>query len=200
MHMGRVSPSPPCFSPTPFSVTHHFVALEKLFGLCEPVVTGGGDKIDWACFYTDDDTYKLWAQIHNGMDNANKNLYEDFKTKILKYYPGAVNNKHWYATWDLDNLVHKWQCCIKTKGEFTEFYQDFYSISTWLIKHNWISVLNQQKALLCVLKFLPTESCIWDKMLNRLEQKYNRAVDKPWTMAELKETVEWALGNTMTKV
>ncbi|EJU00385.1 hypothetical protein DACRYDRAFT_109113 [Dacryopinax primogenitus] len=200
MPMGRESPSALHFSSTPLGITHYFVALEKLFGLCEPGVTGGGDKINWACFYTNDNTYKLWAQIHDGMDNANKDSYDDFKMEILKYHPGAADNKHGYATWDLDNLVHKWQCHIKTKGEFAEFCWDFYSISTWLIKHNQISVLNQQKALLCILKFLPTESHLWDKRVNWLEQKYNRAVDKPWTMAELKETAEWALGNTMTKV
>ncbi|EJT96459.1 hypothetical protein DACRYDRAFT_112743 [Dacryopinax primogenitus] len=184
MPMGRESPSAPCFPPTPLSITHYFAALEKLFSLCKPAVTGGGDKIDWACFYTDNNTYELWAQIHDGMDDVDKNLYEDFKTKTLKDYPGAGNNKHQYATWDLDNLVHK----------------DFYSISTWLIKHNRISVLDQQKSLLCILKFLPTKSCLWDKMLNRLKRKYDRAVDKPWTMAKLKETAEWALGNTTTKV
>ncbi|EJU06259.1 hypothetical protein DACRYDRAFT_103205 [Dacryopinax primogenitus] len=158
MPTGRESPSVPRFSPTPLSITHYFVALEKLFSLCKPAVTGGGDKIDGAHFYTDDNTYELWAQIHNSMDDVDKNSYEDFKTKILKYYPGAVNNEHQYATQDLNDLVHKWQHHIKTKGKFAEFYRDFYSISTWLIKHNWISVLNQQKSLLCVLKFLPTKS------------------------------------------
>ncbi|EJT97413.1 hypothetical protein DACRYDRAFT_111956 [Dacryopinax primogenitus] len=199
MPTGSESPLAPLFSHTSY---HHplFCSFGKTIWLVQTCCHWWRHKIDWACFYTNDDTYKLWAQIHDGMDDADKNLYEDFKTKILNYYPGMANNEHWYATQDLDDLVHKWQCRIKTKGEFAKFYWDFFSISTSLIKHNRISILNQQKFLLRILKFLPPKSCLWDKMLNRLKQKYDRAVDKPWTIAELKETVEWALGNTTTKV
>ncbi|EJU03386.1 hypothetical protein DACRYDRAFT_106545 [Dacryopinax primogenitus] len=132
MPTGRESPSAPHFSPTPLSVTCYFAALEKLFGLFEPAVTAGADKIDWARFYTDDNTYKLWVQIHDGMETAKKDSYEDSKAEILKYYPGAANNEHWYTTRDLDDLVHKWQHTLpdilqQTSAEILQTVKDVLS-------------------------------------------------------------------------
>ena len=115
--------------------------------------------------------------------------YDDFKTAVFKLYPTADELKKWTRE-DLFNLVIRtMQQGINTLEEWSNFYRDYYAISSYLITKNRFSADEQGRKIFDVLS--PT---VRDRVLNRLQIKEpDHAADEAYTLAALNDAITWVL-------
>jgi Eukaryotic translation initiation factor 4G1 len=93
--------------------------------------------------YVSADVRELW-QCAAAWDDPTRS-YEAFKAEVHAFYPEATDTLR-YTTWDLSALVNeRAQCEMESVEDFGAFYRKFIVISTFLIKGDRLSTLEQAR-------------------------------------------------------
>ena len=91
------------------------------------------EKKRQAARYVDFDDSELWRLIPEF--SATTTSYNDFRTAVLRFYPGALDTTSHTHT-DLDNIVSQQQCLdIDSIEDLAAYHRRFLSTSQHLIKH-----------------------------------------------------------------
>jgi hypothetical protein len=97
-----------------------------------------------ACHYVDIDTADLWESIAEFADgNA---TYDAFVKAVHTLYPGSEEEHKWSVA-DMDKLVGEQSCLgILSLADLGEYFQQFYTITTFLQSKTCLSKSEQSRA------------------------------------------------------
>ncbi|KZO90618.1 hypothetical protein CALVIDRAFT_531315 [Calocera viscosa TUFC12733] len=197
MPLSRESAGAPKFGASPMAFNRYFEDLERLFAGSDPEVADDTKKIDFAIFYTDDETYELWSRIRSGLSDAEKSDYDGFKQKVKEWYPGAGSDDWKYNRRDLDDIIFRYRGHISTRAVYGQFIREFDNIAQFLIEHKRISSMDRDRLFRDVFYQPRGESPVWDRMDDYLRIKHiDKALDDVLTTEEYMKAAEWALGGT----
>jgi hypothetical protein len=126
----------------PRELPRYFEDLERL--MSRVPINIEADKKKQAVHYVDFDTEQLWRSIPDFDDNTK--TYNDYKDAILEHYPDAAGD-FLYSIRDMDLLIGERQRLgINSVKDLSDFHLPFLSITTWLIRKNQLSTLEQDRA------------------------------------------------------
>ena len=93
--------------------------------------------------YTSIRTEQLWKTTEAWLDQTRS--YEDFKTEVLKLYPGALGSRS-HTLQELEWTVGRYACNgIQSTAELGEYYRQYLLISRYLIAQGSISNIEQSR-------------------------------------------------------
>jgi hypothetical protein len=175
-------------STKPRELQRYFTDLEYHFTRCG--VTDGTEKKKHATRFLGVDDQEVWEALE---EFKAAHPYADFKTAVLKLYPGNDAERK-YSLADLDVLVgHYARVGILSKGDYSEFYRQFLVITKYLVGRQRLSLTEQSRAF-CRAIAPPR---LWEKVERRLEyKKPDVHPEDPHDIADLNEAVEFALATT----
>jgi Eukaryotic translation initiation factor 4G1 len=125
----------------PRGLATYFEELEHLFARHR--VSDATHRKRSAVRYVSVNVRELWKCAVTWSDPARS--YEDFKAEVYAFYP-EVTDAVRYTTGDLDALVNeRAQREIQSVEDLDTFYQKFIVISTFLVKRNRLSTLEQAR-------------------------------------------------------
>ncbi|KAJ7656576.1 hypothetical protein B0H17DRAFT_1163367 [Mycena rosella] len=172
----------PTFDSTkPRELPRYFSDLEFHFTRC--TITDTAEKKSHATRFLsvrDQDAWEALAEF-----TTDTNTYADFKSAVLKLK---------YSLGDLDALIgaHA-RTGILSKGDFSEFYRDFSSISTYLIVKTRLSAAEQSHSFRRAMQ----PQSLWDRMHQRLQiKKPDVHLEDPYDLVDLKEAADFVLEGT----
>ncbi|KAI0369557.1 hypothetical protein BV20DRAFT_903556, partial [Pilatotrama ljubarskyi] len=118
--------------------------------------------------------------------------YEDFKKAIIALYPGAGEDRK-FAVADVENLVAKRAAVpIANISELSAYYRDFFSMTSYLMKHNRLSESEQSR--LFVRGIAPP---LRDQVSQRLQLKLpDHYPDDPYKLDEIYDATKFVLHGT----
>ena len=132
----------PEFNPKqPRSLVRFFQNLEDWFQRAG--ITDDKDKKAAALRYVDIEIADAWEMLD--MFAQGVGSYAQWKTKVIRLYPGADEAKKF--TWpELETFVQRWHAQgIKNIGDWSEFYREFCTSVQWLIRNNKLSTLDHNR-------------------------------------------------------
>ncbi|KAJ7434588.1 hypothetical protein FB451DRAFT_1012096, partial [Mycena latifolia] len=167
----------------------YFSDLEFHFTRCN--ITDAGQMKSHATRFLNVRDQDAWEAITEFTTDGT--TYEDFKSAVLKLYPGTDADRK-YSLADLDVLIGAYAHTGNlSKGDFSEFYRDFTVISTFLIRKDRLSAAEQSRAFRRAMQ----PQSLWDRMHQRLQiKKPDVHPDDPYGLADLKEAADRALQST----
>src|SRR6202522_3986711 len=119
----------------------NFTDIEALFRQAN--ITDDNEKKKQVVYYTDVDTEQLWKWIPEFNDPTS--TYADFKDAIMEFYPDAAEFLH--SITDIDSLTDERQRTGMTSvQDLSDYHLQFMAITTWLIKKEQLSELEQERA------------------------------------------------------
>ncbi|KAI0250914.1 hypothetical protein BJV78DRAFT_510998 [Lactifluus subvellereus] len=125
----------------PCELANYFEELEDLFERHR--VSDAADRKRSAVRYVSVDVRELW-QYATAWDDPRRS-YEDFKAEVYALYPEATDTFR-YTAWDLEALVNEQaQREMQSTEDLHAFYRKFIVISTFLVKRNRLSTLEQAR-------------------------------------------------------
>ncbi|KAJ7697903.1 hypothetical protein B0H17DRAFT_852206, partial [Mycena rosella] len=175
-------------SSKPRELHRYFSDLE--FHFTRSGVTDSTEKKKHATRFLSVDDQDVWESL---TEFAPANTYDEFKTAVLKLYPGTdVNRK--FSLADLDALVGEYaRVGILSKGDYSEFYRQFLVITQYLISRQRLSLAEQSRAFRRAI----APASLWDRVHQRLQIKQPDVhPDDHYDLPDLHEAVEFVLANT----
>ncbi|KAJ7602190.1 hypothetical protein DFH06DRAFT_1024174 [Mycena polygramma] len=179
----------PTFDSTkPREISRYFSDLEYHFTRCN--VTVDTDKKSHATRFLSVRDQDAWESLKEFKDATNS--YGEFKAAALKLYPGTDAEKK-FTLADLDVLIGRYaRSGIHSKGDLSEFYIDFSTISTYLIEKGRLSAGEQSRSFARAMQ----PPSLWDRMLRRLEVKQPDVDPEDYDLENLKEAADFVLRGT----
>ncbi|KAI0364102.1 hypothetical protein BV20DRAFT_908445, partial [Pilatotrama ljubarskyi] len=118
--------------------------------------------------------------------------YEDFKKAVIALYPGAGEDRK-FAVADVENLVAKRAAIpIANISELSAYYRDFFSMTSYLMKHNRLSESEQSR--LFVRGIAPP---LCDQVSQHLQLKLpDHYPDNPYKLEEIYDAAKFVLHGT----
>ncbi|KAJ6557493.1 hypothetical protein B0H19DRAFT_947094 [Mycena capillaripes] len=133
----------PTFDSTkPRELPRYFSDLQHQFGRCN--IANDAEKKSHATRFLSVGDADAWESLTEFATAAK--TYAEFKEAVLSLYCGTAPGKK-YSIADLDTLVgaHA-RTGTHSRGDFSGFYRDFATISTYLIKQGELSPKDQTSA------------------------------------------------------
>lgn len=187
MPLRREEVAPTFDTSRPRELPRYFEDLERLMDRAQ--ITDEADKKKEAVYYVNFDTEQLWKAIPEFED---PNIsYEEFKKAILVYYPDASG----YSLRDLDLLISEHQHLgIASAKNLSDYHLRFMAITSWLIKKQHLSDLEQRRAYIRV--FRPQ---LLSVITNQLQLKNpDHHPDIPYRVPEVYATAQFILQENST--
>ncbi|KAJ7830860.1 hypothetical protein B0H13DRAFT_2432885 [Mycena leptocephala] len=184
----------PTFESTkPRELPRYFSDLEYQFTRCN--ITDNDEKKSHATRFLSVRDADAWEALTEFFTPTN--TYAEFKDAVLNLYPGTAPGKK-YSLADLDTLVgaHA-RTGIHSRGDFSEFYRDFSTISTYLIKQGELSPKDQTSAF---RRAMQPDSLRESINLQLRIMKPRIGLTAPHNLADLKEAAELVLEDTSTSI
>jgi len=126
----------------PRELPRYFEDLEQL--MTRANATEESDKKKHTVHYADVDTEHLWKSLPEFEDPAS--TYDKFKDAIMEHYPEAAGD-FLYSIRDIDLLTGERQRLgITSVKDLSDYHLHFMTITTWLIKKQQLSKLEQERA------------------------------------------------------
>lgn len=92
-------------------------------------------------------TYKeadAWEELAE-LEYAATSTFAQWKAEVIKLYPGADMTRK-FTRPELEEYVRKWRANgFKNIGDWSEFYREFRASSTWLIRNDRLSAMDQKR-------------------------------------------------------
>ena len=128
-------------------------------------ITDDKDKKATALWYVNIEIANAWEMLD--IFTQGISLYAQWKTEVIKLYPGADEAKKF--TWpELETFVQRWHAQgIKNIGDWSEFYREFRTSAQWLICNNKLSTLDCDR--LC---WMAIDDGLQTSIQTRLSVKY----------------------------
>ena len=137
----REESAPSFLNDQPEELVRYFDDLDILF--IRHNVTDQQDHKEAACKYTSIRTEQLWKTTAAWLDQAQ--TYEDFKTEVLKLYPGALGDRT-HTLQELEWTVERYaRIGIQSAAELGEYYRQYLLITRYLIAKDSISNIEQSQ-------------------------------------------------------
>ncbi|KAJ7927302.1 hypothetical protein B0H13DRAFT_2556765, partial [Mycena leptocephala] len=184
----------PTFESTkPRELPRYFSDVEYQFTRCN--ITDNDEKKSHATRFLSVRDADAWEALTEFFTPTN--TYAEFKDAVLNLYPGTAPGKK-YSLADLDTLVgaHA-RTGIHSRGDFSEFYRDFSTISTYLIKQGELSPKDQTSAF---RRAMQPDSLRESINLQLRIMKPRIGLTAPHDLADLKEAAELVLEDTSTSI
>ncbi|KAI0364808.1 hypothetical protein BV20DRAFT_1039235 [Pilatotrama ljubarskyi] len=179
----------PTFDPSqPRTLRRFFQDIETLFER-SGIETDPARK-SWVVRYLPIDVSDLCESLP---EYANEDkTYEDFKKAVIALYPGAGEDRK-FAVADVENLVAKRAAVpIANISELSAYYRDFFSMTSYLMKHNRLSESEQSR--LFVRGIAPP---LRDQVSQRLQLKLpDHYPDDPYKLEEIYDAAKFVLHGT----
>ena len=159
----REESAPSFLNDQPEELVRYFDDLNILF--IRHNVTDQQDCKQAACMYTSIRTEQLWKTTAAWLDQAQ--TYEDFKTEVLKLYPGALGDRT-HTLQELEWTVERYvRIGIQSAAELGEYYRQYLLITRYLIAKNSMSTLEQSRGF-----FRSLQPTLKVRVQERLQQKF----------------------------
>ena len=137
--------------------------------------------------YTSIRTEQLWKTTEAWLDQTRS--YEDFKTEVLKLYPGALGSRS-HTLQELEWTVGRYaRNGIQSTAELGEYYRQYLLISRYLIAQGSISNIEQSRGF-----FRGLQPALEVRIRKRLQQKFiDHFPDDPYPLSDIFEAADFIL-------
>lgn len=178
--------SAPTFDKTqPRSLKRYFEDLETLFARHN--VQTDDAKRKWVRSYVEIDVADFWDLLPSA--TAAGKTYDDYKKEIFDLYPGASDAKRWTRQDLADLIMRQFHQGIRSIEDWSQFYREYYVITTYLIQQGRFSSDDQGRKVLDVLS-----PALLEKVSMRLQIKVStHDADAAYALSEINEAVTWVL-------
>ena len=172
----------------PRSLSRYFEDLEVLF--TRSAITDVGDRKRYARMYVPMQVAEMWEMLSEYSDPQKS--FNDFRDAVLKLYPDTDSDRR-FTRDDLHNLVlGAFRNGISSRSDWSSFYRQYYTISTYLIQRNRFSIDEQGRK---IFDALPTS--LRSLVNNRLQIKQpDHKPDDAYAVADVNDAVMWVLGGS----
>ena len=181
----REESAPSFLNDQPEELVRYFDDLDILF--IRHNVTDQQDCKRAACMYTSIRTEQLWKTTAAWLDQAQ--TYEDFKTEVLKLYPGMLGSRaHTIQEliWTVERYAH---VGIESVAKLSEYYRQYLLITRYLIAKGSISTLEQSRGFLQGLQ--PSlQVCIQEHLQHKFIDHFP---DDPYPLSDIFEAAHFVL-------
>ena len=183
--MRREESAPSFTTDQPDELERYFDDLHFLF--LHHNVADQQDRKEAACMYTSIRTEQLWKTTEAWLDQTQS--YEDFKTEVLKLYPGALGSRSHTLQeleWTVRHYAHNG---IQSTAELGKYYRQYLLISCYLIAQGSISDIEQSRGF-----FRGLQPALEVRIHERLQQKFlDHFPDNPYPLSNIFEAADFIL-------
>ena len=171
----------------PRELRRYFEELEFLFTPSN--ITAAQEKKQYAARYVDIDTAGIWTTTPEYLAGSS---WDQFKTAILKLYPGAEDDRIWSMS-DLDKLIgEQLRYGILDTTTLGAYHRSFLAITRFLIDRHRLSTTEQNRAF--VRGF---NQDLRDRIHRRLDIKYpDHHPDDSYPIDQVLEAAKYVLHGT----
>ena len=186
----REESAPSFTTDQPEELVRYFDDLHFLF--LRHNVANQQERKEATCMYTSIRTEQLWKTTEAWLNQAQS--YEDFKTEVLKLYPGALGSR----THTLQELEWTVGCYahigIQSAAELGEYYRQYLLITRYLIAQGSISDIEQSRGFFRGLQLM-----LEVRIRERLQLKFiNHFPDDPYPLSDIFEAADFILRSSVS--
>lgn len=150
---------------SPTSLTRFFEDLEELYrkydaakrlqNAANPTLITEQEKKKQAVNYLDSETHLMWMSLTEYTTVTS--TWEQFKTQVYKMYPGSnLSDSRAFTVADMNSLIGNWALQgISSKEALGNFYRPYFTITSKLLQHNIISMIDQTRGFFTVFNGNP---------------------------------------------
>ena len=184
----REESAPSFLNDQPEELVRYFDDLDILF--IRHNVTDQQDCKQAACMYTSIRTEQLWKTTAAWLDQAQ--TYEDFKTEVLKLYPGMLGSRA-HTIQELIWTVERYaRIGIESVAMLGEYYCQYLLITRYLIAKGSISTLEQSRGFIQGL-----QPSLQVRIQEHLQQKFiDHFPDDPYPLSDIFKAAHFVLMGT----
>ena len=181
----REESAPSFTTDQPDELERYFDDLHFLF--LRHNVTDQQDRKEAACMYTSIRTEQLWKTTEAWLDQTQS--YEDFKTEVLKLYPGVLGSRS-HTLQELEWTVGRYaRNGIQSTAELGEYYRQYLLITRYLIAQGSISDIEQSRGF-----FQGLQPTLEGRVCERLQQRFiDHFPDDPYPLSDIFEAADFIL-------